>query len=163
MESPITLRSSAGDSPISSPFGSMGESPTFVKGHASLRQLYSKLRLAGALIFKSYTMRQIIRSADPVNYRKSITEISTILSEDKICDMALEDLFHHLSMKLNDDAFDNQIEGLISYLTLTVEAYLKRRKNIFKILGKNEDDKQLVQDFNDGYFEQNLGDEPSSP
>lgn len=52
-------------------------------------------------------MRQIIRSADPVNYRKSIIEISKILAEDKICDMALEDLFQHLNSKLQDDAFDN--------------------------------------------------------
>ena len=44
-----------------------------------------------------------------------------------------------------------------------MEAYLERRRNIFKILGKNECDKQLVQDFNDGYFDQNIGDEPSSP
>ena len=46
---------------------------------------------------------------------------------------------------------------------MTVEAYLERRKNIFKILGKNEDDKQLVQDFNDGYFDQNISEEPNSP
>lgn len=107
MESPSNQNSFGSISPTSSPYSNMGESPTFVRGNCSLRQLYRKLRLAGAMIFKSYTMRQIIRSADPVNYRKSITEISKILAEDHICDMALEDLFQHLNTKFQDDAFDN--------------------------------------------------------
>jgi hypothetical protein len=75
--------------------------------------------------------------------------------------MTLEDLFQHLS--LLEDGFNTQIEGVITYLTVTVEAYLERRRNIFNILGKNQYDKQLVQDFNDGYFDQNLNDEPNSP
>lgn len=49
--------------------------------------------------------------------------------------MTLEDLFQHLN--LLEDGFDTQIEGVITYLTVTVEAYLERRRNIFSILGKN--------------------------
>lgn len=37
---------------------------------------------------------------------------------------------------------------------MTVEAYLKRRHNIFAILGKNEEDTKLITNFNSEYFEQ---------
>ena len=80
------------------------QSPTFLRqDQTGLRQLYRKLRLAGGIIFKSYTMRQIIRSADPVNYRKSIKEISNFLGQDAICDLALEQLFETLHHKLSDE------------------------------------------------------------
>lgn len=37
---------------------------------------------------------------------------------------------------------------------MTVDAYLKRRHNIFAILGKNEEDTKLITNFNSEYFEQ---------
>jgi hypothetical protein len=54
MESPMNSLDSESPSSLGS---TLGASPTFVKGNSSLRQLYRKLRLAGAIIFKSYTMR----------------------------------------------------------------------------------------------------------
>mgnify|MGYP006950291150 CR=1 FL=1 len=95
-------------------------------------------------------MRQIIRSADPVNYRKSIQEISNLLGDDAICDLSLDQLFETLHKKLESNS--DQTQGLITYLTATVEAYLQRRRNIFAILGKNEEDTELVEDFNANYF-----------
>ena len=69
--------------------------------------------------------------------------------------MALDELFQVLQKKLQlDDQFDNETESLITYLTVTVEAYLKRRHNIFAILGKNEEDTKLITNFNSEYFEQ---------
>lgn len=44
---------------------------------------------------------------------------------------------------------------------MTVEAYINRRRNIFSILGKSEEDTALVQDFNAQYFDQNI-EEPLS-
>jgi len=50
----------------------MSPCPSFIRTNDSLNLLYNKLIVAGKGIFKSYTIRQIIRSADPVNYRKAI-------------------------------------------------------------------------------------------
>lgn len=46
-----------------------------------------------------------------------------------------------------------EIEGLINYFILTVDAYLVRRRNIFALSGKDEADPEQVENFNTEYFE----------
>jgi hypothetical protein len=125
--------------------------PTFVKQNASMLNLYRRLRHAGSSIYKKYTLRQIIMSADPTNSRRSISEIAKLLSTQHVCDLTLERLFELLhNMSLQQDM--EEFEGVINYLAATVEAYIMRRRNIFAILGGNEADCQQLNNFNTAYF-----------
>lgn len=57
-----------------------GGSPTLIRMPA-MRTLYMKIRNSG---IKNYIVRSIIRSADPVNHKKSISDISKAVGQDNI-------------------------------------------------------------------------------
>ena len=52
--------------------------------------------------------------------------------------MDVEELFQVLAEIVEYEETDQETEGLINYLILTVDAYLVRRRNIFAIIGKDE-------------------------
>jgi len=53
--------------------------------------LLKKLILAGSI--NNFTMRQIIRSADPENHLKAISEVQRVLGQQEICDIPVSQLF----------------------------------------------------------------------
>lgn len=68
-------------------------------------------------------MRKIITSADPLNAQRAINEIASLLKGDKYLDLCLEALFEHLH-KLSQQQDIEDLEAMINYLSVTVEAYI---------------------------------------
>lgn len=122
--------------------------------HKVLRKLVIKLGQAGQSILQ-YALKQLIQVADPANLQIAISEVERVLGEDDICDKPVEysvQVLHEIVEY--DDEPDLETEGLISYIIMTLDAYLKRRKNIFAILAKDETNQEEIEEFNQQYFDE---------
>lgn len=84
----------------------------------------------------------MIRAADLANFDIVCSEVRRVLQDDGICEQPFEQSVYLLQEMIEDaehdisgePVVDQEVEGMINYLTMTVKAYLQRRKNIFEIL-----------------------------
>jgi hypothetical protein len=59
---------------------------------------------------------------------------------------------HKIVRNTQKDESNLEVEGLIVYLTMVVDAYLQRRQNVFTILGKDLTCRETVEEFDREYF-----------
>ena len=64
-------------------------SPTLIRMPA-MRALFIKIRNSG---IKNQIVRKIIRSADPINHKKQMLDISRTIGEENIGEVTIEQLF----------------------------------------------------------------------
>jgi hypothetical protein len=116
----------------------------------ALDPLRQKLEQAGISNLK---LERLVAAADPQNLAIAKSEFSRVLQEDDICEYPLSVTMQIIQEVLEvDSEADPETEGLINYLVLLLEHYLNRRRNVFTITGKDEENAGEVAEFDKQYF-----------